>query len=120
MREHATHYRTRLERGLLGRRQPIDPRRQHGVHGVRHREVGVVPAERPLVPRPDENAVVDEFADELLEEERVAVGPFEHEFTQIVRECCREHLRCGRDGKRIEPQNGAVPFSGAPRRPVIE
>ena len=84
--EHAADDCAGLKRGLLQRGEAVDPRREHRVHGVRHREAGVGAADRPAVPGLDERAAVDELADELFEEERVSVGALDEAVAQIVRQ----------------------------------
>ena len=111
------------ERRLLVRGKTVDPRREHGVDGVGHRNVGVVASDHPPVLRLDEHAAVDELADELLEEERVPVGALHEQVAQLLRhlrELLLEQLRDGVDGQRVEPEDGRVALSGSPRRPDVE
>ena len=68
-----------------GVRKPVDARDDHLLNGRRQIDLGVV-VETPLLAGADECARVDERADELFEEERVALGAREYAGTQFVRQ----------------------------------
>ena len=112
-----------LQRRLLGGRQPVDAGREHRVHGVGHREVELVRAERPLAVPLLEHTGIDELPDELLEEERVAFGSVDHELAELGREDGGKHLvehaRRLLCRKRVEPHSGGVSLAGSPGGPAI-
>ena len=63
--------------------EPVDPREDHLLHGRRDLDLDVV-IEAPTVLVPDERARIGQRADELLEEERVAVGVLEDPLLHVV------------------------------------
>ena len=73
---------------------------------------------------PDQRATVDQFSDELLEEERVAPGSLHEKLPKIVgkdrREHLVQHLRRRGGSERVEPEDGRVPPSRSPGRALIE
>jgi hypothetical protein len=63
----------RLHGSLLGRWQPVDARRQHRVHGIRRRQ-----------PRASRRNAFGHACEQLLGEERIALGTSDDPFTQLV------------------------------------
>jgi hypothetical protein len=112
-----------LECRLLGRRQPVDSRREHRVNGVRHREVHLARAEHPLSITPLEDTGVDELSHELLEKERIPLGSRDQEAAELVGEDRGNHLvehpRRLTRGKRVESHDGRVPPASSPTRPMV-
>ena len=74
-----------LERRLVGGIQPIDARREHRVHGVRHREPLGNFASTPTSVVTLEDTGLDEITDELLQEERIPFGSHDDEVAQLGR-----------------------------------
>ena len=74
--EHAPDHGGGLQRRLLGPGQQVDARGEHGLDGVRHGETGRELTERPAAVFAAEHAPVDQRGDQLLDKERVPLGPF--------------------------------------------
>ena len=81
--EDAADHGGRLQRRLLGPGQQVDARGEHGLDGVRHRETRRELTERPAAVPPGEHAPVDQRRDQLLDEERVPLGPFGDQLSRI-------------------------------------
>ena len=73
--EHAADHRRVLEDGLLVLGQPVEPRRDQPLDGARELDVGDRPRDLPSrrLGRA-EHPVVDQLADDLLDEERIALA----------------------------------------------
>ena len=89
--------------------------------------IGNVASGSPSDPRAlrlHERAAVDQLADELLEEERVAVRPLDDGPANLLRQVGRQHLveHARGDVRRegAEPEHRRVPLGGAPRRTFDE
>ena len=119
--EHATHDRRRLQSRLLGLGKPIDAGGEGGMDGVGDGEPGRERGERPGPVAPLEHAVVDERADELLDEERVALGPRDESRPQLVRqldgEQLVEHAQGRLLGERLQPDRRRVAACSPARAP---
>ncbi len=116
--------RRRLERRLLRRREAVDARGEHCVHRVRHRERRVGLAEHPAPRRLDEDAAVDELADELLEEERIALRTFDdgsRRSSGSAAESISSSMRAAAAiGSGSSQSTVVLRFAGAPRRALVE
>ena len=92
------------DRALL-RTQPLDAGGQQRVDGGRHLEIGELDARGPAVAFPFERAVVDQHADQLADEERIALAGGQHAPGDRGRQRLRaDHVR-GQPGRRagVEP-----------------
>src|SRR5581483_8465977 len=67
-----------LERALLARPQEVDSGREHALDRVRQLEPGELLARTPASVLAHDPPLVDQLAQDLLEEERVALGPGEY------------------------------------------
>ncbi len=98
-----------LEHPLVVRREPIDPRREHGLHAGRHFHRRHEPDEPVIAGRAMKRAGLDERADALLEKERVAgraLAQHRGERSQrgIAAEQRLQEGAGGVGGQRVEPQ----------------
>src|SRR5207247_11174579 len=66
-----------LQRSLLGRREPVNPRRKDTLDGVGKAADSCRPREPPGSIATLQGPHIDQAADQLFEEERVALGPVE-------------------------------------------
>ena len=102
------------------RLEKIEPRREDGLHGVGDHDLLDLVEGAPPLAVAHEVPLVDQLTDDLLEEERVAFGPFEDPGVHGGREIVdREQLvdePVGLLGRqRIEGDRGMVASSAAPR-----
>lgn len=119
-----TDHRSRLQTRLLLRREPIQSRGEHRVHAVRNGEVGRELADRPRSVLSFENSRVDELAEKLLQEERVAFRALDEQVTEGLRHLDCEQLVHEPGGlgrrERLEPERRCVPPTAAPVRAAVE
>ncbi len=100
--------------------EKIEPRREDRLHGVGDHDLLDLIEGAPPIALADEVSLVDQLTDDLLEEERVAFGPFEDPGVHGGREIVdREQLvdePVGLLGRqRIECDRGVVATSAPPR-----
>src|SRR5262245_22731347 len=94
---------------LVVRQQPVNARRQYRLHRDRHLQAfnGTSQAVRPAIA--DEDFGLNERANALLQEERIAFGPLDeellerHECSVGTQEALEETLRTF-GGERVDPQ----------------
>ena len=79
--EHAPHDCRALERPLLIRFEQVDASREHALDRVRNPQLVDVAGRAPTVADARDESLVDQLAKDLLEEERVALGPVEDPVT---------------------------------------
>ena len=122
--EDAADDRRLLQRPLLARLEQIDPRGENTLHGVRQLDPDELVGRRPALVPPDDPAAVDQVAQDLLEEERIALGSFEDLSAgrggeRIDVEQMAHELASGIGGQRPEQQAGEAPPSASPGRLAI-
>ena len=113
-----------LQRLLLARLERVDPGREHRLNGVRQLDSHELVRRPPAIPLPGNRALVDQVAQDLLEEERVAFRTLEDPRPGLVRQPIDveqmpdESLR--RLGcQRAEEHPGEAPPAATPGRMVI-
>jgi hypothetical protein len=116
--ERASDHGGRLQRRLLGRLQEIDAGRQNRTHRVRHVELAGELVRGPAAVLTFEHAPVDQSANELFDEERIALRPLDDDLAdrggQLRRNELVEHASGVRRGERLEPERLAVAIAAAP------
>jgi hypothetical protein len=124
--EDATDDRGALQRPLLRCLQQVDPRGQDALHGVGDVDVGDVGRREPPILATDDAALVDQLPDDLLHEERVALGALQDprvnrlgEVLDLEEECHESVSVVKRE--RVERDRRHVPLAATPpRTPVRE
>ena len=112
-----------LHRALLGRRQQVDPRRQHALDGVGQRHLLDALRRAPAAGLVHDQALVDQPAQDLLQEERIALGPLQDPVVGVVREAVdvqeQAHQLVGVAGaERLERDARGAAAPAAPARPA--
>ena len=88
----APDHRRRLERRLLCRAEEVDPRSEDGVNRVRHGELARKLVQEPVAVLADEDAAIDEHAEQLFDEEGIAFGTLDNKLAQLTGQAAGEHL----------------------------
>ena len=95
-----------LESGLVRRLEQIDARGEDRLHRIGHGESGRQRRRAPRAVRPLQHALVDQAADDLLDEERIPLGCFQDQVPDLGKldgeQPLDEHAGIVR-GQRIEP-----------------
>jgi hypothetical protein len=111
-----------LQRRLLGRLQEVDAGCQNRPHRVGYDELVGELVHSPGAVLTLEHAPVDQRANELLDEERIALRPLDDDVAnaggQLGRYELVEHASGVRGGKRLEPHSLAVATAAAPGGPA--
>ena len=108
-RESSAYHCSCLQGGFLGFRKTVDSRGENGMDGIRHGEL--------------RRASFEELLDELLEEERVAVGTLDEQVADVGGDRGQpllEELVHGVAGQRIEPEDGRIASPRSPGWPLVE
>ena len=117
--EHPADHRRALEGGADPAAEVVEARLQHpgerGRHPARSRARSTSIVQRAVGSPGTDHAVVDEHLDELLDEERVAVGAVDDEVDELVRHRRRVLQDLARRGRRW-PRPGAVRHRSARTR----
>jgi hypothetical protein len=90
--EDAPDHRRRLKRGLLGGTEQIDPGCKNGLDRVRDSEFARKLVQHPTAVLADEEATIEQHAEQLLDEEGIALGPLNDHLTQLGRQTTSEQL----------------------------
>ena len=122
--EHPTHDGRGQKCAPLDRRQQVDARGEHRLHGVGDDDLADVLRRPPTAAVANDPALVDEMADDLLEEERVPVGAREDRLSRLVGQVVHgeEHLDEGRRvvvRQRLEEDRTEVALSASPACPAL-
>ena len=113
-----------LQEPLVLERQVVDPRREDRLHRGRHLDVGDRLGQPASAPRPDQHLLLDQRANALLEEERVALRAVDQELLERAARSgpspssTRRSCSAFSAGSGVEPQLGVVRLV-APRVPVL-
>ena len=100
-RELAPDHRRALQHQALLGAETLDARCEQRLDGGRHLELGEIDRERPALTVPEQRSVVHQHADQLADEEGVALARREHPA------CDRRGQRLGADHVRGEAHGGA-------------
>ena len=111
-------------RALLGI-EAVQARGEQQLDGRRHREVGQILGRAPHLPVESQQAVVDQHADHLLDEQRVTVGRREDALASrrrqvVLAEQVVEQFDGGIAGQRLEQDRRRVHLAAAPLRAQLE
>ncbi len=123
--EDAAHHRAAPQRFARGRLQQIDASRDHAVDRVRQLDLVDMRAHRPPAVLPGDGVAVDQHLKNLLDIERVALGPGDDAAREVARQAADPHQRVDelqrlRVGQRREPDRRRIPDTPAPRPAGVE
>ena len=119
--EHAADYGSRPEGASLLGWQEVDAGRQHALDRVRDDDLFDFVGRPPPVGYADDASFVDQVANDLLEEERVALGPLEHGLANRAGELLDGEQELDEPGgivvrERLEEDRREVALAAAPGR----
>jgi hypothetical protein len=109
---------------FLGRGQAVEARRQDGVDGARDLDLLHRPGQFPAAIAEAKHAAVHEHPDELLREERVAIGERHHPLAQLGRQAAGEEgvdeLGAFCRVERLEHDRRGIGHAATPGRAKLE
>ena len=119
--ERLPHHRRRLEDPFLARAEQVHPGRQHTLNGVGDLDIPRLRARQEPFLGPDALLLLDDVPHDLLEEERVAAGPFQDPRANLGRHVLfpQKEVEEGsrlRDLEWVEEEAGEVQSPAAPAR----
>ena len=114
-----------MSRSPLVRCQQVEPRQDDGLDVVRNLDLVDPFASPPPLALPDQPAVIDQVADDLLGEERIPTGAFEDQPTHTVGQRVdtgkeRDQARALCAAQWVERQRAEAPTPSAPVRARVE
>jgi hypothetical protein len=90
--EDASDHRGRLKRGLLGGSEQIDPGRENRLNRVRHSEFARQLVQPPAALVSYEQTTINQHAEQLLDEEGIALGPLDNKLAEFRGQSASQQL----------------------------